>query len=883
MPISPGESLGPYEIISTIGAGGMGEVYKARDTRLARTVAIKVSKQEFSERFEREARAVAALNHSRICSLYDIGPNYLVFEYVDGEPLKGPLPLEKALDYAAQICDALDAAHTKGITHRDLKPANILVTKQGVKLLDFGLAKIDNPIEGAEESLTRGLTMQGQIVGTLLYMSPEQLQGKDADARSDLFSFGCVLYEMLTGKHAFDGASSASVIAAILERPAPSIADIAPPALDRVLKRCLEKDPDNRWQSARDLKAAFGLLFDAPSAVAPTPASPAHERRWLKPAFVAFAMGVGLAALLGFAIRQWGAAPPPATVARFAIPIPEVQQTNFIARNIAISPDGTQIVYEANRRLYLRPISESEAKPIAGTEDSVAATSPTFSPNGKSIAFYAAGDRTLRSIPVIGGAASVLAHVDQLGVYGMSWTREGIVFGQGLKSIVEVPEKGGEPKVLATASGSEYFGYPELLPGVNMILFSTADPSRNSTRLVAQSKTSGERKILIAEENNTGAFIAAHYLETGHLVYVTGGNLFAVRFDLQKLEAIGTPVTMIQGVRQSGLVEPMFSISAAGSLIYMPGPIASFGGSLNLAVSDRNGKLERLNVPQRNYQTPRLSPDGKRIAFGIEDGSEANIWIYNLSGATAISRLTVGGKNKFPVWSPDGQRIAFQSDRDGDLAIFLQRSDGSSLAERLTKPEKGVSHAPESWSPNGATLLFRAMRDSSNASLWAFSIQERQSMPFGKVQSNGPTNAVFSPDGRWVAYHALEPGKNLHEVFVQPFPATGALYQLPISRDNHHPVWSRDGKELLYLPGPGEYAAVSFTAIPSVAFGNPVPFRGAVNTAPPNTPRQYDITADGKIIGRFSAEQTQADTPATPQISIVLNWFEELKQRVPVR
>jgi serine/threonine protein kinase len=267
-----GTKLGPYEILSSIGEGGMGEVWKARDSRLDRVVAIKVSKKEFSERFEREARAVAALNHHHICTLHDVGPNYLVFEYVEGEPLKGPLPLERALEYAAQICDALDAAHSKKIAHRDLKPANILVTKQGVKLLDFGLAKIEKPAAIAQETVTMALTSQGQILGTLLYMSPEQLQGKEADSRSDIFSFGCVLYEMLTGKRAFDGASPASVIAAILERPVPSIAEVAPAALDRLLKRCLEKDPDRRWQSASDLKWALENLRLAESGSQPRPA-----------------------------------------------------------------------------------------------------------------------------------------------------------------------------------------------------------------------------------------------------------------------------------------------------------------------------------------------------------------------------------------------------------------------------------------------------------------------------------------------------------------------------------------------------------------------------------------------------------------------------------
>src|SRR3984893_13301339 len=295
MPFFVGEKLGPYEILSRIGEGGMGEVFKARDTRLDRTVAIKVSKAEFSERFEREARAVAALNHPHICTLHDVGPNYLVFEHVEGEPLKGPLPLEKALEYGAQICDALDAAHSKKITHRDLKPANILVTKQGVKLLDFGLAKFEKPVAVAQETMTMALTSQGQILGTLLYMSPEQLQGKEADARSDIFSFGCVLYEIITGRRAFDGASPASVIAAILERPAPSIAEVAPAALDRLLKRCLDKDPENRWQTALDLKAALELVSQAVPEAAPAVQIPTKNPRLWMAATAAMTVVAGVA------------------------------------------------------------------------------------------------------------------------------------------------------------------------------------------------------------------------------------------------------------------------------------------------------------------------------------------------------------------------------------------------------------------------------------------------------------------------------------------------------------------------------------------------------------------------------------------------------------
>jgi len=898
MSIGIGTQLGSHEVTGLLGKGGMGEVYRAKDTRLKRDVALKLLPDDFASdpdrllRFQREAEVLASLNHPNIAQVYGLEQSgdtqFIVMELVEGDTLearlrRGAIPIDEALPAAKEIAEALEAAHERNVIHRDLKPGNIKVTPDGkVKVLDFGLAKTFHRDEATNLSNSPTLmsaSLPGMILGTAAYMAPEQAKGGAVDQRTDVFAFGCVLYEMLTGHQAFQGDSVSEILASVLKSDA-NLSLLPPrlnPRLLDLLRRCLEKNPRNRWHAAADLRLELQSIINAGHSMPRD--QPASRSSLSKPVFLAFAMGMVLAAVLGFAIWQWRPSSAPVTVARFAIPIPEVQQTAFVRRNMAISPDGSQVVYEANRRLYLRSISESEAKPIAGSEDSIAATSPTFSPDGRGIAFYAAGERNLKTIPVTGGAASSIAAVDQLGIYGISWGRQGIVFGQGLSSIVEVPEKGGEPRVLIKAANSEYVSFPEALPDGNAILFSKSDGTL--TRLVVQSRTTGEPKVL-AETKDNGALIG-HYVPTGHIVYVSGGVLLAIPFNLQKLEATGTSVSMIQGVRQTSVQEPMLSISETGSLIYMAGPIGDSGGALNLAISDRNGTLDRLNLPKRNYQTPRLSPDGKRVAFGIEEGTEASIWTYDLSGASGMSRLTFGGKNRFPVWSQNGERIAFQSDRDGDLAIFSQRSDGNGVAERLTRPDKGVSHVAESWSPNGETLLFRATQGDSKVSLWALSIREKTAMPFGRVQSAVPTNAVFSPDGRWVAYHALEPGKALHEVYVQPFPATGSVSQLPISRDNHHPAWSRDGKELFYIPGPGEYASVSFTSTAGVAFGNPVPVRGSVNTAPPATPRQYDITADGKLIGQVVSEQTQTGTPATPQITIILNWFEELKQRVPVK
>ena len=425
MPLSVGDRLGPYEILAPIGAGGMGEVYKARDTRLDRIVAIKVSKTEFSERFEREARAIATLNHPHICQLYDVGSNFLVMEYIEGAPLKGPLPLDQALKYAVQICDALDAAHKKSITHRDLKPANILVTKAGVKLLDFGLAKLGPAVKAGEATMTMALTGKGEILGTLFYMSPEQLQGKDADARSDIFAFGLVLYEMLTGKRAFDGSSQASVIAAILERPAPSVAEVATAALDRVLRKCLAKDPDDRWQTARDLKDEMewivGQVPLQATGLSPTGHGPVPQR-W--PWIVVAALVIALAG----AVWGWWRATRPVAHPLMYLSVDLGQDALLGGGNgtsrvaLILSPDGTRLVYRTRGGLSTRLLDQPKATPLAGTEG---ADDPFFSPDGRWIGFFANGK--LKKISVQGGAAVTLC--DAPSEHGGSWGEDGnIVF-----------------------------------------------------------------------------------------------------------------------------------------------------------------------------------------------------------------------------------------------------------------------------------------------------------------------------------------------------------------------------------------------------------------------------------------------------------------------
>jgi predicted Ser/Thr protein kinase len=558
MPIQPGDKLGPYEIIAPIGAGGMGEVYRAHDSRLNRDVAVKVSATQFSERFEREAKAIAALNHPNICQIYDVGPNYLVMEYIEGESPKGPLPLDKALEYSAQIADALDAAHTKKITHRDLKPANILVTKQGLKLLDFGLAKIDNPVTVDDQTMTMGLTAKGQILGTLLYMSPEQIQGQDIDARSDIFSFGLVFYEMLTGKRAFEGSTAASVMGAILERPAPSVIDIAPAALDRVLKRCLEKDPEKRWQSARDLKAALELVAQ-PVSPAPAPiiaAPPPAQRSWLWQSVA----GV-LAVVAGAGLWGWLRPTPaePRLLMHFASATPQ-----GVDIPIAVSRDGSRIAFQdgTSSAIYLRTMDDPVAKPIPGTEGG---SFPVFSPDGQWLAFFTRTAGVLKKIPVAGGAALTLASGVKA-LAPMSWGEYGYLLLGGA-DIRRIPEAGGPPVVIAKPDpGQEdhLFVSPELLPGGKYILVSVLNPKGlTDLHVVAIEMATGEKKTLLDAAGETRFAPTGPAPGIGHLVYGRNGSLFAAPFNATTLQ-VRPPVPVLDGLRNvAGLVPAGFSYSGS--------------------------------------------------------------------------------------------------------------------------------------------------------------------------------------------------------------------------------------------------------------------------------------------------------------------------------
>ncbi len=897
-----GTKLAHYEITSHLGSGGMGDVYQATDSKLRRSVAVKFLPEAFARdadrvtRFEREARVLASLNHPNIAAIYGLedadGKKFLVMELVAGETLaeriqRGPIPVEEALGIAKQIAEALEAAHEKGIIHRDLKPANVKMTPdRKVKVLDFGLAKAYQQ-DAANANLSNSPTMvsiaatqQGVILGTAAYMSPEQAKGFEADARSDVFSFGCVLYEMLAGRQAFAGDTAADVLAAVLARD-PDLAALPAnlnPRITDMLRRCIEKNPKRRWHAVADIRVEIeailadprGLLIQAQTATLQRPL-------WKRaiPVALAFIIGTALGATVLWTITQ----SPSTAVTRFPFTVPEGQQFTNVGRQLlSIAPDGSQFVYVANQRLFVKPMRELSSIFIQGTAIPEGVLNPVFSPDSRSLIFWSAADQTIKRIAVSGGAPVTVGRVAT--PFGMAWGPDNwILVGQGNQGIVRVSANGGRPETIVSLKQNELAHGPQILPGGNAVLFTLAKAAAggadrwDTAQIVAQSLKSGERKVLIEGGSD------ARYLPTGYLIYVLSGTLLAVPFDVKRLAVTGAPVPIVEGIRSAGgnTGTSQFSVSDNGSLIYVPGPAGTPTNQLHIALVDRNGKVEPLKTPPGPYAYPRISPDGKQVAFESDDGKQASIWIYELSGATSMRRLTFGGNNRFPLWSADGQRIVFQSDLEGDLGIFWQRADGLGAAERLTKAEQGESHVPESWPAKGDRFSFSVVKGST-VSLSTFSLKDKKVVPVEGIQSSALINSVFSPDGRWLAYYTSTRGGD--GIFVQPFPPTGAKIQIG---DGVGPVWSRDGKYLYWHPrGSGQFAAATITTQPVFAFENPArtPMGGLRLPATGHT--TYDVMPDGKqFIGLTAAQETQSAT-TTPQIQIVINWFQDLKQRVAV-
>jgi len=789
--LSVGDKLGPYEILSLLGRGGMGEVYRARDPRLNRDVAIKISDEQFSERFEREARAIAALNHPNICAIYDVGPTYIVMEYIEGQPLTGRLPLAQAVEYAGQILEALDAAHRKGITYRDLKPANILVTKQGIKLLDFGLAKQSGPLQETDATLTNALTSKDQIVGTLHYMSPEQLQGKETDARSDLFAFGCVLYEMLSGKRAFDGESAASVIASILERD-PAQSNAAPP-LDRILRQCLVKDPDQRFQTARDLKLALNWAMEQ------SPASPAAKpsRRWAWIAAVALAN----AALAAWTLSHFRQPPDNDRVFRLQIEPPEGFQLNLGGNTggIALSPDGRTAAFVASGNgrsgLWIRALDGSETRPIPGTDG---AALPFWSPDSKSLAYFTA--RRLQRVDLSGGSPSVVCDMPANG-RGGAWTADGrILFGDVGSALFQVAASGGTPSPLTTldaSRGETYQRWPQVLPG-GRILFHVLSAKPENTGVYAALLAQPSQRTLVLR-TATNALYAPGGDGKGYLLWLRSGTLVGQEFDPAALKVTGEPHKLADPVANSPQLGEMYvAVPAGRTLLYSSSTLSS-----QFTWLDRAGRSLGVVGAASEYNTFRLSPDGRRIAASLDGPVGNDLWQLEVERGVA-TRFTTAGL--YPLWSPDGRTIVFNSSLPRSL--FRTDSGGAGTAERLTHSPN--TQIPTDWSRDGQWVLYYEFSQGTGRDLWALRMPAAGKSPQDAV----PVPYLRTPDSeswgksppRWVAYQSDETHRS--EIYVQAFPEPRGKIRISTG-GGEYPQWGADGRELFYVSLDNKLMSVS--------------------------------------------------------------------------
>jgi eukaryotic-like serine/threonine-protein kinase len=877
----------------------MGEVYKARDTRLDRIVAIKVlpthlaDRAELRDRFEREAKTIASLNHPHICTLYDTGHqggiDFLVMEYLDGETLaqrllKGPLPIQQVLQYAIEISDALDKAHRKGVTHRDLKPGNIMLTKTGTKLLDFGLAKLKQEAvpsipDSQLPTMKSAITGQGTILGTLQYMAPEQVEAKEVDGRTDIFAFGAVVYEMATGRKAFEGKTSASVMAKILEVDPPSMASLqpmTPPALDRVVKKCLAKEPEKRWQAASDvcdeLKwiAEGGSQTGIPAPGAASRKSPLSNARlaWL------FAAVLFLAVLVLGSFAYFKRPPEQARAVRFTLFPPDKWSlagtgavTTGATAPVMISPDGRQIAFvaaneEGKALLWVRSLDALTAQALAGTDG---ASAPFWSPDSRSLAFFAGGK--LKKIDVSGAPPITLC--DAPDNRGGTWNRDGlIVFAPTNTSVLQKVSASGGVPAAATVLGQGELGHirPSFLPDGRHFLYSTIGPRAGlGGPIYLGSLDSAERKVLF-NANSANALYTQ-----GYLLFLRETTLVAQPFDARRLVLTGDAFPIAERIRTSNSTQPYgyFSASENGALVYQTGAETA---NSQLLWFDRTGKqIGPLGDPAV-YNAVELSPDGKRASISITDdaGKGVDIWIYDVARGLR-TRFTFGpSRASEAIWSPDGRRIVFNSRRKGSLDLYQKDSSGAGNEEMLL--ESNADKYPDSWSMDGNFLLYESLGSSRTSDLFVLPLTgDRKPFPLLQTQFGGTGYGRISPDGRWVAYGSNESGRN--EVYVAPFPGPGGKWQISTGGGTR-PRWRHDGSEIFYL------APDSKLMVASVS-GKGAGFEvGAVKLLFPTRAvgfggfYPYDVSADGQ---RFLINTTQEQATSSP-ITVVLNWTAGLKK-----
>jgi len=908
--LEPGTCLGPYRIERFLAAGGMGEVYRAHDTRLGREVALKILPDSFTHdperlaRFRREAHVLAALNHPHIGAIYGLeeagGRQFLVLEFVDGETLadrltRGRLPVDEALGAARQIADALEAAHEKGITHRDLKPANIALTSDGtVKVLDFGLAKATEAEARPSVDRTTSPTITspammtgvGVLLGTAAYMSPEQARGKAADKRSDVWAFGCVLYEMLTGKRAFEGDDVADTLAAVLrgEPDWDAVPADVPPYVRTLVRHCLEK---NRAARIGDIAAArfvlaHGASLEGGRATAAT--APGVTSRWRHalPWAGVGALATGLLLMLGV-WALWRQKPVTAPM-RISVELGadvSLANTDGGAATI-VSPDGTVIAFvgrmadDGRSQLYVRRLDQLQAMPLAGTDN---AQSPFFSPDGQWVGFFAGGK--LKKIAVTGGAAVTLC--DSPAGRGGTWDDDGtIVFSPNITlgtRLLRVSSTGGTPAPLEPSADGEtaQARWPQILPGGRAVLFTSSPIAAafDDANLVVQPLPSGAPKVI-----QRGAFYG-RYVSSGHLLYVHDGTLWAAPFDLDRMAVTGPPAPAIDGVTSNAANGgAQVAVSVSGTLVYLPGPGTD---GIPIHWMDREGKTTPLRSAAAPWTAPQFSPDGRRLALQIRAGSSADIWVYEWARDTLTRLTSVRGVK--PVWTPDGRRIVFASEgNNGKNELYWQRADGVGDAQRLTDSPNGK--LPASWHPSGKFLAFAELNQQTNFDVLILPMEGNETSGWKAGQPTVFLNSRFdeqeprfSPDGRWIAYQSNESGRS--EVYVRPYPGPGGKWQISTG-GGLYPTWSRTAHELFYGT-PAQQIMVSAYEVEGDAFRAVKPrlwsdgryrSRGAF--------RPFDLHPDGK---RFAL------APATPapagakqdHVTVIFNVFDELRRIAPAR
>ena len=882
MAIPPGRRLGPYEILTAVGAGGMGEVYRARDTRLNRIVAIKVlpthlaDRAELRERFEREARTIASLNHPHICTLHDIGQqdgtDYLVMEYLEGETLahrlqKGALPLEQVLQYAIEISDALDKAHRKGVTHRDLKPGNIMLTKTGTKLLDFGLAKLKQEVAPANVQLSQlptandPLTAHGAIVGTLQYMAPEQLEGKEVDARTDIFAFGAVVYEMATGKRAFEGKSQASLIAAILEREPPPMSKLqpmTPPALDHLVRKCLPKLADERWQSAGDLASELKWVAESGGHTDTTvPQAAARKAREAVSWFISCAL---LVALIAGAI-WWRGSRPQEQAMYFSAPLP------FPARDIAIAPNGHTVVVAAYQEfarkntLWVYELGAQDARSLAGTEG---AAYPFWSADGQSVAFFA--DGKLKKLELSGGQAQTLC--DAPSGRGGTWNKHGVIvftpdaaLGRGM---YRVPASGGTPMPISSPDPNrkeQSHRWPVFLPdGTHYLYFAGNFSGQKGVDAVYVGSLDSNEKRFIVEATGNAAYAAP-----GYLLFTREKTLLAQRFDLKGFALTGEPTAILSDIEfQPQVKNAVFAVSDNGLLIAQTGSGVALSQPLWF---DHKGNTVGMVSRPDVYGNVSIAPNGRSLAVDKTDMASLNtdVWTDELQRESA-KRLTFDPSfDVDPIWSPDSSRLVFATNRGLAVDLYMKNSDGAQEEKRLVSDDR--NKISNDWSRDGRYILYA--RDSD---LWFVTVPELKSTPFLKAVSV-LRNGRFSPDGKWVAYASNESGR--WEIYVTSFPEARGKWQISTG-GGEQPRWRGDGKELFYLSSDYKMMAAPVTTGTNFDVGTPVVLFQATPRQPVSTNDQsvYDVSRDSQ---RFLI-LTQVKQAETQSMSVILNWAAKLNK-----